>query len=128
MAKPKRSQSNNDLQRVITAAEKTEALSNAFMVVKRARFRLDQSGATLTDDQRLMLEAEYDATRDAYYQGLSDFVDATEPSVAVLLDTIKTETAALDALQVSQANSIKVLDAIAGIASLASKLLVLGMA
>ena len=56
------------------------------------------------------------------------FVDATEPSVAVLLDTIKTETAALDALQVSQANSIKVLDAIAGIASLASKLLVLGMA
>ena len=128
MAKAKKSQSNNDLQRVITAAEKTEALSNAFMVVKRARFRIDQSGATLTDDQRRMLEAEYDATRDAYYQGLSDFVDATEPSVAVLLDTIKTETAALDALQVSQANATKVLDAIAGIAGLASKLLVLGMA
>ena len=128
MAKAKKSQSNNDLQRVVTAAEKTEALSNAFMVVKRARFRLDQSGATLTDDQRLMLEAEYDATRDAYYQGLSDFVDATEPSVAVLLDTIKTETNTLDALQVSQGNATKVLDAIAGIAGLASKLLVLGMA
>ena len=128
MAKAKKSQSNNDLQRVVTAAEKTEALSNAFMVVKRARFRLDQSGATLTDDQRLMLEAEYDVTRDAYYQGLSDFVDATEPSVAVLLDAIKTETNTLDALQVSQGNATKVLDAIAGIAGLASKLLVLGMA
>lgn len=128
MAKAKKNRAEPDLQRVIMKADKVEALSNAFMVVKRARFRLDQSGARLTDEQRLQLEAEYDATRDAYYKGLSDFVDAAEPSVAVLLDKIETETANLEALQVSQQNATKVLDAIEAIAGLASKLLVLGVA
>ena len=128
MAKARKNLVEPDLQRVVTASEKVQALSDAFLAVKRTRFRLDQKGVTLTDEQRRQLDAEYDATRDAYFQGLSDFVDATEPSVAVLIDKIQAETANLDALQVSQGNATKILDAIEGVAGLASKLLVLGMA
>jgi len=114
------------LGEVITAAEKVTLLSDVFLVVKRKRFEIDQSGVALTDDQRRQLNAEYDVARDAYYKGLSEFIDATEPSVRKVIDQIGEARTSLESIEVRLENTGRLLGAISSIVGLASKLVVLG--
>lgn len=125
MAK-KKARRATDLTAVVTAAEKVAVLSDVFLAVKKKRFEIDQSGITLTDTQRRLLNAEYDVARDAYYQGLSAFVDATEPAVHAIIEKIRETQSTLDSLAVKQENAARILEVISSFVGLGSKLLVLG--
>ena len=110
----------------VTAAEKVAVLADILSKVRQIRFDLDQSGVTLADTERRRLNADYDAARDAYYQGLSTFVDAEDDGVRQVMDDAETAVGALAQLQASQANKLRILDAITSVVGLAGKLLVLG--
>ena len=110
----------------VTAAEKVAVLADVLSKVRQTRFDLDQSGVTLTDTERRRLNADYDAARDAYYQGLSTFVDAEDDGVRQVMDDAETAIGALGRLQASQTSKLQILDAIASVVGLAGKLLVLG--
>lgn len=111
---------------VISAADMVQALSDIYLDVKKKRFAITQAGMDLKDDQRMLLDADYDAARDAYFKGLSDFVDAAEPTIATLMKQARATATQLDALAVEQANAAKLLDAISGLVGLAGKILALG--
>lgn len=111
---------------VISAADMVQALSDIYLDVKKKRFAITQSGMDLKDDQRMLLDADYDAARDAYFKGLSDFVDAAEPTIATLMKQARATATQLDALAMEQANAAKLLDAISGLVGLAGKILALG--
>ncbi len=125
MAK-KKARRATDLTAVVTAAEKVAVLSDVFLAVKKKRFEIDQSGIRLTDTQRRLLNAEYDVARDAYYHGLSSFVDATEPAVHAIIEKIRETQSTLDSLAVKQENAARILEVISSFVGLGSKLLVLG--
>jgi hypothetical protein len=64
--------------------------------------------------------------RDAYYKGMSELIDSSEPAVASLLVNIAASQQELKTLEVSRETAQQVLDAISAVASLASKLVVVG--
>jgi hypothetical protein len=113
---------------VMTKAAQVKALSDALIEVRNKRFEIDQSPVKLTPDQRMNLANEYDTVRDAYYKGISELIDSSEPAVASLLVGIAASQQVLKTLEVSQENAQHVLDAISAVASLASKLVVVGAA
>ena len=111
---------------VVSAADMVQSLSDIYLAVKRKRFAITQSGVALQDDQRLLLDADYDAARDAYFKGLSDFINAAEPTIAALMKQAQATATQLDGLKVEQANAGKLLDAISALVGLAGKILALG--
>lgn len=113
---------------VTPKAAQVKALSDALIEVRNKRFEIDQSSVVLTPDQRRHLANEYDTVRDAYYKGMSELIDSSEPAVASLLASIGASQQELKAIQVSQANAQQLLDAISAVVSLASKLVVVGAA
>jgi hypothetical protein len=111
---------------VVTAADKVAVLADILSKVRQTRFDLDQSGVTLSDVERRRINADYDAARDAYYQGLSTFVDAEDDGVQQVMDDAEAAVDALGKLKTNQDNKVKILDAISSVVGLAGKLLVLG--
>ena len=110
----------------VSAADKVAVLADMLSKVRQARFDLDQSGVTLTDTERRRLNADYDAARDAYYQGLGTFVDAEDDGVRQVMGDAEFAVGTLAQLKSSQDNKLQILDAITRVVGFAGKLLVLG--